>query len=299
VPRLPFSLPGLVGTIAVLALLPPSAIAQAPAGEAALRSAFEGTSVRLRIDMPGTSDGVDVGPDGRLDDRQRLDRIKRFGVSLRAGDRVTVTLVKVKKDLIEFQLNGGGYGVFGDDTSTSVDMPDVAKSNREKDLETRVKNETDPQRKRQLQLELDDVRKARERENRRIASERSIAEAAKQQLIARRRLDGGSRFNVRYAGTVPAGVTARELVTVLSEYVDFSPADGQVTPPPAPASPAGTRRTGLLRADAARVLGAPLETAERREGTLRVVSLVFRRGDERITAEFVEDVLIRYTITVR
>ena len=40
--------------------------------------------------------------------------------------------MKVKKDLIEFQLGGGGYGTFGDDTSTSVYISDATKTEREK-----------------------------------------------------------------------------------------------------------------------------------------------------------------------
>ena len=131
--------------------------------EAALRSALEGRHVTLRIDMPATSDGVDVKADARqpLDYRQHGDRLKRYGTSLRSGESVMVTLVKLKKDLIEFQLNGGGFGTFGDDTSTSVYIPHMEKSTREKDLEKRVKDETDPRRKRQLQDELDDVRERR------------------------------------------------------------------------------------------------------------------------------------------
>ena len=72
--------------------------------------------------------------------------------------------------------------------------------------------------------------------------------------------------------------------------------------PPLPApmpAPVGAVRKGQLRADVERSLGAPVETSERREGALRVVSLVFVRANERITAEFVEDVLIRYTIVGR
>lgn len=263
--------------------------------EPALRRAFEGTTVVLRIDMPGTSDGVDIRPGGQLDARQHVDRLKRYGAALGAGQRATVTLVKVKKDLIEFQLNGGGYGTVGDDTSTSVDMPDVEKSNREKDLEKRVKAETDAQKKKDLQRDLDDVRGARERENRRIAVQRSIAEDGKRRLVAARRLEHGSRFNIRYAGAVPPAVGVDDVIAVLMPFVDFAAADG----PPSPPQAQGALRKGLLRADVERALGAPVETAERREGALRVVSLVFARANERITAEFVEDVLIRYTIVGR
>ena len=68
-----------------------------------------------------------------------------------------VTLVKVKKDLIEFQLAGGGFGTFGDDTSTSVSIPDARKTEREKDLEKRIDDESDRNRRRSLQRELDNL----------------------------------------------------------------------------------------------------------------------------------------------
>jgi hypothetical protein len=51
---------------------------------------------------------------------------------VRRGDQVLVTKVKVKKDLIEFQLGGGGYGTFGDDASPHVNVPLAAKTQREK-----------------------------------------------------------------------------------------------------------------------------------------------------------------------
>ena len=111
-----------------------------PAGaqnEDALRSFFEGRRVTLKIDMPGSSDGVDVHADAaRAIDYQRYgDRLKTYGTSIRSGDSSVVTLVKMKKDVIEFQLSGGGFGTFGDDSSSSVSIPKVEKSNREKDLE--------------------------------------------------------------------------------------------------------------------------------------------------------------------
>ena len=46
-------------------------------------------------------------------------------------------------------------------------------------------------------------------------------------------------------------------------------------------------------ADAERELGAPVSSSDRHEGSLLVTTVVFVRGDERITAEFVEDVLVR------
>src|SRR5689334_18843492 len=173
--------------------------------ESSLKSFFEGRRVTVKIDMPGTSDGVDVEADARqpIDYAKYRDNLKRYGIALRAGEPVTVTLLKVKKDLIEFQLAGGGFGTFGDDTSTSVYMPEVKKSEREKELERLVKDEDDHDRRRRLERELDGLRDRRERENRRIDIERERAEDEKKALVAERRLRGGSRFNLRYDGHVP------------------------------------------------------------------------------------------------
>lgn len=78
--------------------------------ESALRSFFEGKRVTATIDMPGTSDGVDLQVDSPrpLDYQRYGDRLKAYGPAIRADESATVTLVKVKKDVIEFQLGGGG-----------------------------------------------------------------------------------------------------------------------------------------------------------------------------------------------
>ncbi len=279
-----------------IALAAPPAEAQGP-NEAEIKRHFEGKRVTLRIDMPGAADGADVRVDRPFDAQQHGDRLRRFGTSIRSGETATITTIKVKKDLVEFQLDGGGYGTFGDDTSLSVNMPDVQKSNREKDLEAAAKRETDATRKRELQRELDDIRNARERENRRIAIDRSFAEERKRALVAERRLQGGSRFNVRFAGNVPATLNPNDIMSALGEFVDFSPVPQGGNEAQGGAD--GLPRKGMLRIDAERQFGRPVSVSERREGTLRVVTVVFTRGDSRITADFVEDVMIRYTVASR
>ncbi|MBI3402179.1 MAG: hypothetical protein HY048_12230 [Acidobacteria bacterium] len=67
----------------------------------------------------------------------------------------------------------------------------------------------------------------------------------------------------------------------------------------APASQAGRLRKGMLRADIEGEFGRPAQSSERPEGALTVLTLVFTSGEERIAAEFVEDVLIRYTVVAR
>ena len=213
-----------MSVVSAAALVAVSAVPAAAQNESALREYFEGKRVVLKIDLPGTSDGVDVRADSSrpLDYRQYGNRLKTYGAAIRAGDGATVTLVKFKKDLIEFQLSGGGFGTFSDDTSTSVSIPLIEKSAREKELETLVSEERDSRRRRDLQRELNDLRDRRERENRRIEAERVRAEEAKKERIANQRLRGGSRFNIRYQGSVPSGIRPEEVMATLEEFVRFS-----------------------------------------------------------------------------
>ena len=224
------------------------AVPAAAQNEAALRAFFEGKRVTLKIDMPGTSDGVDVRADARraLDYQRHGDRLKTYGTAIHNRESATVTLIKVKKDLIEFQLNGGGFGTFGDDASTSVSLPYVEKSRRERELEKWIDDETDPRRKRELRRELDELRDRRERENRRIDVERARLEEIKRQRIADERLQGGSRFNLRYSDEVPSGIRPEEVMAALADYVDFSPLSAQTSAPSFPrveAAPVPGRET--------------------------------------------------------
>ena len=284
-----------------LTAFPAPAFAQS---EAALKDFFEGKSVRLKLDMPATQQGVDIYPDARrpinFDDYSA--RVKANGVSIKSGDSVIVTKVRVKDKLIEFQLAGGGYGTFGDDTSGSVYTSSTPKSNREKDLEKLVKSETNASRKRQLQRELDDLRAERAREDLRNQTVATTAAEAKKTRIAETRLHSGSRFNLRYQDAVPPGLGPDGIMRALEEYVEFPFATDRAQPSrePRAASPE-PRRTGAIRkgmtlAEVQDALGAAEKTTERAEGSLKVVTAIFSRDDQRITAEFVEGVLIRYSI---
>jgi hypothetical protein len=263
-----------------------------------LQTYFEGKPVTLLMDMPGTSEGVNVGVGRATDFKEYGNRIKRFGVALRAGERVVVTFVKVKKDLIEFQLAGGGYGTVGDDTNTSANIPFVEKSERETSLELQIRDEKDSHKRRALERDLQEMQRYRERENRRITAEREMIADYKRQMLAVRRQQGGSRLNLRYERAVPAGVTPDDVMTALGEFVDFSemnaPVDGPVRDGGGPAIV--QPRRGMLRLDAERAFGEPTEETGRAEGSLIVVTATFLRGNDKITAEFVEDVMIRFAM---
>ena len=269
--------------------------------ESALRSFFEGKPVTMRIDMPGSQEGVDVRADaGIMDAVSYGARLKTYGPSLVAGDRVLVTLVKVKKDSIEFQIGGGGFGTFGDNMNTAIALPPfVDKSRRELELERRVKDEPDRRVRRELQNELDDLRTDRERANRRIQAERDHLVEMQQERVAASRRVGGSRFNLHYAGAVPRDIRPGDIMASLAEYVDFSTLRG-IPPPPLPAAfDIAILKKGSAREDVERAFGRPVQASERRDGGLVTTTLVFASGNERVTVDFVEDVLVRYTVSSR
>jgi hypothetical protein len=283
----------VTATLIVLAAAP--AFAQS---ESALRQRFEGRTVVTRIDMPATAQGVDIEPGGEqpFDSGSYSYRLRSSGVAIRAGEAVTVTKVKVKDKLIEFQLGGGGFGTFGDSSGSSVYIPPASKTAREKELERLVRDEKDAQRKKELQRELNDLRREREREDSRNKAVEQAAEAVKE-ADRRRALEMGSRFNVRYRSGVPApALTPEGLMRALAEYVDFS---GRTAPAAEDERPAGRGplRKGLTWDEVEDLLGSPETTSDHTEGSLKTKTAVFLRGDDRIEALFVEGVLVKYTIS--
>jgi hypothetical protein len=269
--------------------------------EAALKKFFEGRTVTVRQAMPGTEEGVDVYPGTQrpLDYPKYANRLKEHGTAIRSGESALVTKIKVKAKHIEFQLDGGGYGTMGDETSPNVSTAVAPKTRREKNLEAELKREADPVKKRAMREELDDLRREREREDARNRSAVAEAEEHRKQNIRQRRLEGGSRFNIRYQDQLPMeALTPNAVIAALSEYVDFGAvrADAVVPEQASTPRPAGLLRKGMLLQEADAMLGAPASTTDRKEGTLNVRTREYATPDGRITADFVEGVLVRYNI---
>jgi hypothetical protein len=272
--------------------------------EAALRQHFEGKTVTMKLAMPGTESGVDIYPlaEPPLDYPRYADRLKDYGTAIRSGESVMITKIKVKSNLIEFQLGGGGYGTSGDETSSNVSVSSAPKTKREKNLEAELKRETDPNKQRDMREEIDGLRREREREDSRNRAAVAEAQEQKKQNIRQRRLEGGSRFNIRYRDGVPSSAITPEAVKqALAEYISF---EGTLAGPsplqPAGGEPAprnGLPRKGMLLTEADELLGRPQKTSERMEGRLKVVTRVYTTSAGTINAEFVEGVLFRYTAT--
>lgn len=193
--------------------------------EAELKEYFEGKTVILKIDMPATKDGVNLHPYKKqaMDYNEYGNRVKRNGIAIRKRDSVMITKVKVSGNHVEFQLGGGGYGTFGDDTSTSVYVPAKEKSKREKQLEEDIKKETDVDKKKRMKEELEDLKDDRESEDSRNQAEAAAASELKRQHIEEKALQGGSRFNIHFEkGTNPGALTPKAIENALEKYVHFS-----------------------------------------------------------------------------
>jgi hypothetical protein len=284
-----------------------------------LQNAFVGKQVTLQIDMPGTQQGVDLrmDRDDPMDWKQYSGRLKQFGPALRSGDRATITTLVVKKNLIEFQLDGGGFGTFWDDTNTNVTPYHVDKSSYERQLERDLNNTTDPQRRRDLQRQLDYERSRRSREQRSDDRAAAIASQLKAQQVADQRLRGGSRFNLRWNGSIPQDqLTPEALVKMMDGYVDFGDLAGQkaILEPTAqatadnakpaangaPSSPITRLKRGMQMGEVSEMmgLGRQLSQSTSEEG-LKTQIFEYLPTDYRVEVTYVDGVVVRYSISSR
>ena len=284
--------------------------------EAVLRQAFEGKVVTVKIDMPATQRGVDVYP---LDPmpvnfREVAERLKDNSTALKIGQQVMVTKVVVKSNShIEFQLGGGGYGTFGDNTSTSVSTVNQGETKAEKALRDSIKHAPGPTKRKQFEKELASLRGERERENARAEAEAKQAQSVMEANLRAKRAESGSRFNVRYRNGIPSdALTPDGLKRALAEYVDFGSSSGVassgggasgVPGGQAFASGGGSRptatsiRKGLLLEEVETILGPAATASETKEGTLTVLKRTYRKDGQRVAASFVNGVLIDFAIT--
>jgi hypothetical protein len=276
--------------------------------ESLLRQAFEGKVVTVKIDMPATSKGVDVYPldPMAVDFREVAQRLKDNSTSLRIGQQVMVTKVLVKKNShVEFQLGGGGYGTFGDNTSDGSGLNTVnqGETKAEKSLRDSIKKAQGPTKRKQFEKELASLRSERERENARAEAEAKQAQSVIEANLRAKRAESGSRFNVRYRNGIPAdALTPDGLMRVLAQYVDFGAAGGAVASSGV-SSGAGSRssqtsiRKGLLLEEVEAILGPAATADEKKEGTLTVLKRTYRKDGQKILASFVNGVLIDFAIT--
>jgi hypothetical protein len=273
-----------------------------------LSSYFTGKEVVLKIDMPGTQQGVDLryNKDNPMNWKEYSNRLKSNGAAIHKGDTARVTGVVVKDDRIEFQLDGGGFGTFLDDSSTTVAPKTVQKSDYEKQLERDIANTTDDDQRRRLQRDLDRERSRRERQEADNRAAAQIASQIKAQKVADDRLRGGSRFNLRWSGSIPPDQKNPDAVKkLLADYVVF---DGpqQAGPPPATQNTAGGAgvpataqlKRGMKMEEVTSLFGPGKQLSESvSTDGLKTQAFQYVTGDRRVDVTYVEGLVVRYSIS--
>jgi len=289
-------------TAAAAVLLASPALAQ---DETALKKAFEGKRVILKIDMPATKDGVDVWPARELpvDFSQVAKRIKGNGIAISIGEEQMVTKVHLVKNYIEFQLGGGGYGTFADQLSSPYQPPPIPQGEtpEERRLKTEIMTTNDERTRRELERQLGEMQRQRQAENAEAQARVAELNMAAEAEARERRLAAGSRFNIRWDKAVPAEALAPEaIMAALAEYVDFSPITGVAAEPEVPAGPGAgvvALRKGMTIEEVEGLLG-PARTAEMEEvGGLEIMTRTYEHPDHKVVAKFASGVLVDFAIT--
>jgi hypothetical protein len=292
--------------------------------DSALESYFTGKQVLIKIDMPGSQKGIDLryNKPTPMDWKEYGSRLKQFGASIRKGDTARITAFNVKKDMIEFQLDGGGFGTARDDANATVAPTVVDKSDYEKDLERQIANTDDEDRKRSLQKDLDRERSRREHTNADNQRAAQVASQIKAQAIQANRNTGGSRFNLRWSGSIPPDqLTPEAIVKLLADYVDFNagqasanPATGNVNPAPGNAanppdsavsnepagSPTAQLKRGMRMEDVTTLLGPGKELSSSvGDAGLKTQVFEYLTPDRRVEITYVDALLVRFSISSR
>jgi hypothetical protein len=190
--------------------------------EDALRRALESKYVTVKLDLPASHKGVDLHFDREqpFDTKEHYSRIKDYDVGIAQGQRVQISQIKVKDDMIEFQLAGGGFN-WSWDTTTQTFSP-TSKSSRENELARRIKDETDRDRRRDMQDELDHLRRERDRRDSRRRREVEDYNVSAREHDRAGALRSGSRVNLRFKKRVPLdALTVDGLMRYLAPWVEL------------------------------------------------------------------------------
>ena len=196
--------------------------------EASLKSALEDRYVVVRLDMPASKVGVDIYVNKRqkLKHKENDQRVRRHGAAFERGEAARITDVRVKKKFIEVLLEGGGYGVRGDERTKRFWANPVPMTEEEEKLreELAYLSESSTQIKLLVESRIADLEADRDA----IYQERvELAESQQEEQNARvrvARLAGGSRINIRFGKKIPGNaLTPEGLMALLDGYVDFSP----------------------------------------------------------------------------
>ncbi|MGV3515771.1 hypothetical protein [Luteitalea sp.] len=272
---------------------------------------LEGTAIVVKLDLPASSEGVDVRPGaGGVDFRKLNDRLRRYGVGVHTGDSIMITKVVAKKDHVEVQLGGGGFGTFADRMAVAAATPTVPyefRSRRERDLERDAKYAWNYEDRREARRDLEDERRDRRRDNVQAAVANAQTRAMVEQETMMKRAGAGSRFNIWYPGGVPPdAATPDAILAALSDYVSVAdgsgrrdnraPADGPARETSTAGGSVSALSKGMTVAQVESLLGPAEDVRKDADGRLEVVVRQYATDGQQVTARFVGGVLVDYTI---
>ena len=267
--------------------------------ESDLKYQLEGKRVEVLIEMPASSEGIDIHADrpSKLDFDDYSRRIKKYGIALFPGEVVMITKIKKKGKHIEFQLAGGGYGTFSDESS-HVSARQIPKSSRQKEIEQILRDDKDKKlaNRKELENELKDLKRelqiAQDESRRQAALESEI----KKSRIQEQRLQGGSRFNIRYDYKIGSNeLTMESIKNALSQYVNFNP--GGSTSELQMTGSGGQLTKGATMQEVMAIYGMPKNLKTDSSCGLEKATCDFESDEQVITTIFVENILVKYTVS--
>ena len=264
--------------------------------EIALKEFFEGKMIVPSIDLPASTQGLNIFPEKRpeVDYGDYGNDIKEYGVGVYSNEPIMITKLVVKKNHIRFELGGGGYGGFWDE-SDYVSAPRVAKSAKEEELESLIAEESDSNKKKDLKKQLDFERKKREEEQARLNFDAEQAREIKRQRIAEKRAKAGSRIHLRFDRKLNSDDLDIELI--LDQLASFASMQGEITNQELTSTndQKGIQK-GMSWNDANTLFGMPIHASTSNQCDLTIMTCKYEKGEELIEAKFVEGVLVSYSI---
>jgi hypothetical protein len=127
-----------------------------------------------------------------------------------------------------------------------------------------------------------------------------------------KRQQGGSRFNIKLdARGMGDSLTPQVIQNALAEYVSFSgdaPGGGPATggtpglamrPSDQGGDPAQSLKKGMTREQVEALYGPAVEAHDRTENGMSMTSCTYKSRDEKVQADFVNGVLVQYSVSSR
>lgn len=219
---------GYVFVAVALAVCLSSAYAQDD-GEQRIRRALEGRQVLLKMDLPAVDAGIPMIFDDTnvsYDEAAYKKLVKEYGVAVPKGSRARITGVRISKQGIEIDLDGGGLP--GRDwlvgTVKLVPPDALGKSDRETDLERQIQIETNPATLGFLKNELEYEQRTRVLQDQRNQEAYQRMTSVRSKYIEDNRKKWGSKLII-VVRSRKENVMMRDMVKSLARYAELLPRD--------------------------------------------------------------------------